>query len=218
MGITELLKVLKPVEIDCNLSNFKGKNVGIDVMGLLYKGLFSCSQDIIQGTSETAPYLRFPLKIISMLLSYGVIPVVVFDGNRLPIKQKTAEKREESKREALKKANQLFNDGKFEEADKYFKRSLFISPKMINSLIYVLKKLNVEIIVAPYEADAQIAYLYKIGYIDFAISEDSDLLVYGVEKVCYKINLNGEAKYIDMDIVRKSDLTKTDFNCRTLCF
>ena len=40
-------------------------------------------------------------------------------------------------------------------------------------------------IVAPYEADAQLAYLYKQGIIHLVVSEDSDLLVYGCKKVRY---------------------------------
>lgn len=38
-------------------------------------------------------------------------------------------------------------------------------------------------IVAPYEADAQLAYLMKAGIAQAIISEDSDLLVYGCQKV-----------------------------------
>lgn len=38
-------------------------------------------------------------------------------------------------------------------------------------------------IVAPYEADAQLAFLVSEGYADFAITEDSDLLVYGCKEV-----------------------------------
>ena len=38
-------------------------------------------------------------------------------------------------------------------------------------------------IVAPYEADAQLAYLMKTGITSAVISEDSDLLVYGCQKV-----------------------------------
>ena len=38
-------------------------------------------------------------------------------------------------------------------------------------------------IVAPYEADAQMAFLILNGYADFVITEDSDLLVYGSKEV-----------------------------------
>ena len=42
---------------------------------------------------------------------------------------------------------------------------------------------GVECIVAPYEADAQLAYLSKEGVVDLIITEDSDLLVFGCRKV-----------------------------------
>ena len=34
-------------------------------------------------------------------------------------------------------------------------------------------------IVSPYESDAQLTYLKKIGLVDYILSEDSDLLVFG---------------------------------------
>ncbi len=48
----------------------------------------------------------------------------------------------------------------------------------------VLKREGVEFIVAPYEADAQLAYLAISGDVDAVITEDSDLLAYGCPKVC----------------------------------
>lgn len=38
-------------------------------------------------------------------------------------------------------------------------------------------------IVAPYEADAQLAYLNKCGIAQLIITEDSDLLLFGCDKV-----------------------------------
>ncbi|CAB4027058.1 Exonuclease 1, partial [Paramuricea clavata] len=42
---------------------------------------------------------------------------------------------------------------------------------------------RVKYVVSPYESDAQIAFLLKNGYADVAVTEDSDLLVYGCEKL-----------------------------------
>ena len=42
---------------------------------------------------------------------------------------------------------------------------------------------GVQCIVAPYEADAQLCYLMKSGITQVTITEDSDLLVYGCQKV-----------------------------------
>ncbi len=46
-----------------------------------------------------------------------------------------------------------------------------------------LKREGVNYVVAPYEADAQLAYMEKEGIIDGIITEDSDLLVFGCKQV-----------------------------------
>lgn len=38
-------------------------------------------------------------------------------------------------------------------------------------------------IVAPYEADAQLAYLNKCGIAQLVITEDSDLVLFGCDRV-----------------------------------
>ena len=45
--------------------------------------------------------------------------------------------------------------------------------------------MKVECIVAPYEADSQLAYLSMQGIVDLVITEDSDLLVFGCKKVIH---------------------------------
>ncbi|ORD96390.1 FEN1 [Hepatospora eriocheir] len=48
-------------------------------------------------------------------------------------------------------------------------------------LRHLLKLLNIRYINSPYEADSQCAKLYRLGVVDGVISEDSDLLLYGVK-------------------------------------
>lgn len=45
------------------------------------------------------------------------------------------------------------------------------------------RALGVDCLVAPYEADAQLAYLNKAGIVQAVITEDSDLLAFGCKKV-----------------------------------
>ncbi|XP_067901432.1 exonuclease 1 isoform X3 [Heterodontus francisci] len=52
-------------------------------------------------------------------------------------------------------------------------------------------------IVAPYEADAQLAYLNKIGIAQAVITEDSDLLAFGCKKVVLKVDKYGNGMEID---------------------
>jgi exonuclease-1 len=48
---------------------------------------------------------------------------------------------------------------------------------------------NVSYVVAPYEADAQLAYMENIGLVDAILTEDSDLLVFGCKNVLYKLDV-----------------------------
>ena len=46
-----------------------------------------------------------------------------------------------------------------------------------------MHKLGVDVLVAPYEADAQLAFLSKANIAQVIITEDSDLIPFGCEKV-----------------------------------
>ena len=51
-----------------------------------------------------------------------------------------------------------------------------------------LRAEGIPYVVAPYEADAQLAYLERTGIVDGIITEDSDLLVFGCRNVYFKLN------------------------------
>ncbi len=55
--------------------------------------------------------------------------------------------------------------------------------------------MKIDFVVAPYEADAQLAYLEKIGLIQAIITEDSDLLVFGCKRVSINYYRDDECKY-----------------------
>lgn len=69
--------------------------------------------------------------------------------------------------------------------------------------ISALRKLGIEVIISPYEADAQLAHLCQIGYCDSVLTEDSDILVYsaicGVPfNVFYKFDRAGSVQIINL--------------------
>jgi hypothetical protein len=51
--------------------------------------------------------------------------------------------------------------------------------------------MNVTFYVAPYEADAQLAFLSRQKIVDVVISEDSDCVPYGVKTVLFKLSPDG---------------------------
>lgn len=50
-------------------------------------------------------------------------------------------------------------------------------------MLQVLKRENVDYIVAPYEADSQMAFLSVNNIVDAVVTEDSDLIPFGCPRV-----------------------------------
>lgn len=92
MGITGLLPLLKDIQVKTSLSNFKGQTVGIDAYCWLHKGTYCCAQDLMMG-KPTRAYVHYVMKRVRLLINFGVIPLLVFDGGRLPAKAATEEDR-----------------------------------------------------------------------------------------------------------------------------
>lgn len=58
-----------------------------------------------------------------------------------------------------------------------------ISPDIAYKLIVQLKKKDIQFIVAPYQADAQLAYLSRQGIADIVITQDTDLMAFGAKNI-----------------------------------
>lgn len=97
------------------------------------------------------------------------------------------------------KALELMEQGNLEEAYRKYSSAITVTSRMISEFIEVLKKMEIEYYIAPYEADAQLAYLYKIGYISWVISEDSDLIPFGCDKVIFNFDKKLHANEFDLN-------------------
>lgn len=127
-----------------------------------------------------------------MLIYFGVIPYLVFDGDNLPSKACTENERAKRREESKKRGLELYKARKVSQAYPEFQKAVDVTPYMARQLIEELKKMNIQYVVAPYEADAQLAYLEKKGIINGILSEDSDLLVYGAKKLITKLDQHGD--------------------------
>ncbi|CAO3668504.1 unnamed protein product [Rhizopus stolonifer] len=154
------------------------------------------------------------MNLINMLRFYKVTPLVVFDGQPLPMKQETNSKRTEKRKEALNSALKLYEQGQTTKAMPYFQQLVSITQEMVQQVIKSLDEINVKSIIAPYEADPQLAYLVKKGYAHAVVTEDSDLLAFGCTTVIFKLDRYGEGKRIYFnDIPMAIDLSP--FNEKT---
>ncbi|CBZ27282.1 conserved hypothetical protein [Leishmania mexicana MHOM/GT/2001/U1103] len=154
---------------------------------------------------------------VAALQRFGVIPICVFDGAGMPMKGGTDEERQRRRVEAFQgaliKLERLYCDARrhrgytveghtagsritlprdsrhYEEAVQLLEKAVDISTELAHAVIQVLREeRHVECIVAPYEADAQLAYLCREGYVAAAASEDSDLIAYYCPCVISKLD------------------------------
>nr|XP_020455527.1 exonuclease 1 [Monopterus albus] len=196
MGIPGLLQFIKDAAEPINVKKYKGQTVAVDTYCWLHKGAFSCAEKLAKG-EPTDQYVWYCMKFVDMLLTFSVKPILVFDGRNLPSKQEVEKARRERRESNLRKGRQLLREGKLSEARDCFNRCVNITPAMAHNLIKAARARGVDCVVAPYEADAQLAYLTKSGLAQAVITEDSDLLAFGCKKVILKMDKQGNGLEID---------------------
>ncbi|KAL8695340.1 MAG: hypothetical protein Q9218_000098 [Villophora microphyllina] len=206
MGISGLLPLLKSIHKPCNLKKFAGQTIGVDAYGWLHRGTVACAIDLALGR-PTTKFVDFSMHRVRMLIHFGVIPYLVFDGDYLPSKAATEKDREKRRDESKKVGLELHRLGKISQAHLELQKAVDVTPEMARQLIDELKKLGVQYVVAPYEADAQLAYLENKGIIQGILSEDSDLLVFGANRLLTKLD-----QYGDCIEINRSDFT----SCREI--
>lgn len=122
------------------------------------------------------------MKRVAMLKHFGVTPVMVFDGAPLPSKLAKEHERLASREQNKVKGMALLRQGKRSKAIDHFQKCIDITPELAFQLVEACRRAGVEVVVAPYEADAQLAHLACTDYVAAVITEDSDLLTFGCKR------------------------------------
>lgn len=156
MGIQGLLPTLKNVIEKKHVSRYNGHKVAVDTYSWLHKGTFSCALELCTD-AHTDKYLTYCIDRVKMLQHNGVTPIMVFDGADLPSKGGTEQKRKSSREVNQARGMAFLRSGNRDLALKSFQKAVDVTPTMAHRLIKLLRKMKVEVIVAPYEADAQVS-------------------------------------------------------------
>ena len=190
MGIPGLLPSLRSITTDVTLESYSGLRAGVDAYSWLYKGLYSCCLDVAQGI-PTRKYVNYCMKRCELLVQNHVTPVLVFDGGDLPGKAGMDSQRAAARTANYDRGMRLIEEGKMAEAQKCLQKGLNVTPEICSDLITALKAKGIQFVVAPYEADAQMAFMCRNKIVDVIITEDSDLLLYKCPVIMYKMDACG---------------------------
>ncbi|XP_046546181.1 exonuclease 1-like isoform X2 [Haliotis rubra] len=159
----------------------------------------------------TSTYVRYCMKYVNNMLKKKIRPILVFDGCRLPSKKDVENTRRERREMNRKKAAAFLREGKRSEAKECLQRSVDVTPQMALQLMNACREQGVDCIVAPYEADAQLAYLNKIGVAQIVVTEDSDLLLFGCDKVIFKMDVFGNGILVEQSRLNEVLKIRSDF-------
>jgi 5'-3' exonuclease len=207
MGILTLLRELAPAAVPTHLSAWSGHTLGVDAMGWLHRSAYACAAELVRGERDrTAPhptaYLRWLQRMLHLCRALGVHLIVVFDGAALEAKRGTNDARDRVRLANRARADELWNAGQKEAAADLYARCVSVSARMRRNFVHLLRAEGVEFLFAPFEADAQLAQLYLSGRISAAITEDSDLLAFGCERLLLKLDRAGNARLLSLRAVR----------------
>ncbi|XP_070541066.1 exonuclease 1-like [Ptychodera flava] len=166
----------------------RGSVIAVDASMLLHRGAYGCAADLCCG-NVTDSFVKYVMKWLDALKAHGIQPILVFDGIPLPAKKDVDDTRKRERAAAITRGKALLQENKIQEANIQFQRGVTVTFQMVTAVIKAVQQTEYYYIVAPYEADAQMAYMARRGIVDFVMTEDSDLLAYGAPKVLFKARL-----------------------------
>ncbi|KAL3758215.1 hypothetical protein ACHAWU_004853 [Discostella pseudostelligera] len=201
MGVKGLLPCLKSITRSVPLERYRGLTVAVDAMSWLHKGVFACDVKALatsQRNAESDRSVASELKCIQytvhkveiLRVKFGINVILVIDGDALPSKKAENEQRREERDRAFEKAISAERAHDSRTARRYYAQSCSVTYKIRYELIKRCREIGIPFLVAPYEADAQMARLAHTGIVDLVITEDSDILVYGCPRALFKVDFD----------------------------
>lgn len=188
MGITGLLPLLKDIQHQKSLACYSGQTIAVDGYAWLHRAVYLCALEL-STNQPTHKYLQFfQRRVETLRTTFDITPYFVFDGDKFVSKSATENDRHQKRAQNREKGLKLLKLGQTKKAYEFLNRGVDVSPEIAKTIIEYLKTLGVPYLVAPYEADSQMVFLEKTGVVDAILSEDSDLLVFGAQKLLTKYN------------------------------
>jgi len=187
MGLS-IKDIIKKEEI--SLEDLNGKIVAVDAFNVLYQFITTIRQydgkPLMDSKGNVTSHLSGIFYRTTNMMSRGIKPVFVFDGEAPELKQKTREKRTAVKRDAQDKFDRAEND---EDKAKYASRISYLTGEMIDEAKEVIEALGLPVVQAPSEGEAQASFMVQQGDAFAVASQDYDSLLFGAPRLIQNLTL-----------------------------
>jgi flap endonuclease-1 len=208
MGIKNLMKIITryaPNAISYHkIDHYKNKTLAIDANLMIYKMIFAVRFNgyDLQNEDIIVTHIHSLLQKFKGFIKYNITPIFVFDGINPKIKEKVIEKRKEfhdyMKQKYYKAVTQ-------DEKKKYYFSKSEITYNEIKECMDLMKIFGYNVIESPEEADAQLAELMKHKKVDYIVTDDMDILIFGGDIMLKNFTVSDKKKIqeINLDIFKK---------------
>ncbi|WP_226021525.1 flap endonuclease-1 [Halomicrobium salinisoli] len=227
MGNSDL-RSLAAIE-DVAFEDLGGSVVAVDAHNWLYRYLTTTVRFTRDGAYTTADGTEVANLVgvvqgLPKFFEHDLTPVFVFDGSVTDLKEEEVEQRRaerEKREEKLEAAREEGDDVAVARLDSQTQR---LTDTILTTTREVLELLDVPVVDAPAEGEAQAAYMARQGDVDYVGTEDYDALLLGAPLTLRQLTSSGDPELMDFQatlethdvtweqLVDAAILMGTDFN------
>jgi len=206
------LRQLAAIE-SVGFSEFAGSTVAIDAHNWLYRYLTTTvkwTSDSVYTTTtgEEVANLIGVVQGLPKFFEHDITPIFVFDGGVTDLKTDEIAKRREQREKVEERAEAAREAGDTVEAARLDSRTQRLTETIHETTRELLSILDVPIVEAPAEGEAQAAHMAHTGKVDYAGSEDYDTLLFGAPYTLRGLTSSGDPECMDFDATLEThDLT-----------
>jgi len=222
------LRDLAAIE-DVPIDSLAGEVVAIDAHNWLYRYLttvvrFTRDEAYTTPNGEEVANLIGICQGVPRFLENDVTPVFVFDGAVTDLKADEVEERREAREAREEQLEQAREEGDAMEVARLESQTQRLTDTIQSTSRELLDRLDVPVVEAPAEGEAQCAHMAADGTVDAAGTEDYDALLFGSPVTYRDLTSSGDVERMDLQatlelhdisyeqLVDAGILCGTDFN------
>ncbi|MFB6189608.1 MAG: flap endonuclease-1 [Halapricum sp.] len=191
----------------------KGSVVAVDAHNWLYRYLTTTvkwTSDDVYTTSEGEEVANLVgvVQGLPKFFEHDLTPVFVFDGAVTELKDAEVQERREKREAAEERLEDARERGDELAAARLESRTQRLTDTIVETTRELLRLLDVPIVDAPAEGEAQAAVMARRGDVDYAGTEDYDALLFGSPLTLRQLTSKGNPELMDLDAtLDKHDIT-----------
>jgi len=202
---------------EISFAELSGSVVAIDAHNWLYRYLtttvkWTSSAVYTTSEGEEVANLVGVVQGLPKFFEHDLTPVFVFDGAVADLKAEELEARREQKEQYEDDLAAARERGDHIAAARLDSRTQHLTDTIVETTRELLGLLDVPVVDAPAEGEAQCAHMAKSGTVDYAGTEDYDALLFGAPLTLRQLTSKGDPELMDLAAtLTRHDLTYEQF-------